>query len=200
MPWSNVYMKVTRANSGDVVGEGLLMGWQGQIGLSHFDWTFEVKKQSQKTEKDFADQLKLLEVATMIGDTDQEATSKEMTIKKGFDVSSAELQTLVDHAENNELEVVPKVVITVLHTAHGRAMIMNLPGFQITLEDCVFSSCDIEMRSTDKGINVEETYKILFRAITIDYLKVLPAELMQITVPTLSFTYRKSDAIYLGSS
>lgn len=188
MAWSNIFCKVIR-DTGPIIGEGLLMGWQTDIQLNEFSWKFDVDLLEQKKDVDLGDAATLAQEASPLADVDKELKSGNFVIKKRFDVASNELHQIVDTEE-----YVPSVVVTVLHTAHGRGMVVNLPGFVVELGTCLFKSVETELSRGEKGIDVMETYEIEFRSISILYMKTLPPIALQVTVPTLEFRYDKWDA------
>lgn len=188
MAWSNILCKVIR-ESGPVIGEGLLMGWQTDIPLSGFSWGVDTNLEALKADRDMGEELELASSSTVLSGTKQPVEVKNFTLKKRFDVSSAELHQIVDNQEDVE-----SVVVTVLHVAHGRGMVINLPGFMITLSECKFKSVNTELSRSDKGIDVMETYEIEFRGVTLLYLKTLPPAALQVTVPTLEFSYAKPES------
>ncbi len=188
MAWSNILCKVIR-NSGPIVGEALLMGWQTDIPVNGFSWSLALEEQALKADRDMGEELEMAAGSTALAPVDQKAKAGSFTLKKRFDVSSAELHSLVDQPDDDDEDV--QVVVTVLHTAHGRGMVVNLPGFVITLDKCSFKNVSTELSRSDKGVDVMETYIIDFRSITMLYMKALPPAALQITVPTLEFSYTK---------
>ena len=185
MAWSNIFCQIIGA-TGPVIGEGLLSGWQTSIELEGFEWGIKANS-THDPDYGFGGALKrAAKTALPIRGVDYEIETKELTLKKRFDIASSDIHLLLDL----ELPIL-SVSITVLHiTPSGQTF--HRPGFVILATDCKIKKADVQLaKAGDKGVEVKETIVIEYEAITITYLRSIPGPTGREPIPMPPFVYTK---------
>ncbi len=185
MAWSNIFCQIIGA-TGPVIGEGLLSGWQTSIELEGFEWGLSVE-QTHEPDLGFGGALKrAAQTAIPIRKVNYEVKTRELTLRKRFDIASSDIHMLMDL----KLPIL-SVSITVLHiTPSGQTF--HRPGFVILATDCTILSAEVHMsKAGDKGVEVKETVVVRYEGITITYLRSIPGPTGREPIPMPPFIYTK---------
>jgi type VI protein secretion system component Hcp len=185
MAWSNIFCQII-GSTGPVIGEGLLSGWQTSIELEGFDWGMRVEQTHEPDLGMLGALSRAAETAAPVRPIKYEVATKQLTLRKRFDIASSDIHMLMD----SKLPIL-SVSITVLHiTPSGQTF--HKPGFVILATDCKIESADVHMaKAGDKGVEVKETIVVSYEGIMITYLRTLPGVDGREPVPMPPFVYTK---------
>jgi hypothetical protein len=177
MAWSNIFLQLI-TETGPVIGEGLLEGWETSIELESFDWGCEYKQSHEKEASGFG-AAAASALSSALGLVEKNFKMKPLTIKKRFDIASSQIHFCVDR----NLKVF-SASISVLYIRHGGQAI-HRPGFTLIATDGYFNKVDLEMVQRGHAVEVMEVVELEFKSIVVTYLKRVGKE----TMPTIPFTY-----------
>ncbi len=181
MSWSNIYCQIL-TQTGPIVGEGLLDGYQTSIELLDFKWGMTVRTDAEKTDGGFGISAKALKSIVGLGSA-KGLDLKELEITKRFDIASARIHSCID----SNTPIV-SLSITVLHIKQG-GRALHQPGFTFVATDGFFTESSLNLSPSGNGAELRETVKLNFRSVAMTYLKRMGKD----NVPMNPFFYAKPD-------